>query len=576
MLKAGTVIGGKYKILSVLGRGGMSVVYLAINERANKPWAVKEIIRRDFHRFQVDKKEIELMKRLSNPHLPSIVDVIEQDGGLLIVMDYVEGRSLEALLLESGAQKEERVIDWGIQLCEVLSYLHRQQPPVVYRDMKPANVMVKPDGTLVLIDLGAAREYKPQSLKDTVSLGTMGYAAPEQYEETGQSDARTDIYCLGVMLFQLLTGENPHHLQPVRGLRPELSEGIETILCKCTRVRKEERYQSCAELSYALEHCREQDAAYRRRQKKKLAVFAAVLSTALLLGGGAVLCLEAEKHIRRSSYEARILAASKAADKEEELSCYEQAIALSPGREEAWLGFLEEGCLDDGRLTAGESQRLRALLIQYADETRTNEMVFRTNEEGYARFAYRAGIAYFYQFEERSNKKNARGYFQAAAESQALEEGQRERARRLCLISEYYAGIGLADEAGDVSVTGRDYWEDLTELSAGNLVELDNERTALVMYRELVGQILARASEFLRAGVTKEELYGQLQEVRLHLHTDFEEKERHSGVVSAEIQAEKEALLELTKRAERILDSSVWEAEQRKEAPEKELLPEEK
>ena len=90
---------------------------------------------------------------------------------------------------------------------------------MIYRDLKPANVILRPDGTVALIDFGAAREYKVQSLKDTVSLGTRGYAAPEQYEETGQSDARTDIYCLGVMLFQLLTGESPYQAAAAQGMQ---------------------------------------------------------------------------------------------------------------------------------------------------------------------------------------------------------------------------------------------------------------------------------------------------------------------------------------------------------------------
>ena len=103
MLKIGSVIGGKYKILSVIGRGGMSVVYLALNEAANKPWAVKELLKKEAWEREADRREIEMMKRLRNPHLPGIADVIEQGDSLLIVMDYVEGRSLEALLQESGA-----------------------------------------------------------------------------------------------------------------------------------------------------------------------------------------------------------------------------------------------------------------------------------------------------------------------------------------------------------------------------------------------------------------------------------------------------------------------------------------
>lgn len=561
MLKIGSVIDGKYKILNVIGRGGMSVVYLAMNERANKFWAVKEIVKNDYARFAVDKKEIEMMKKLRHPCIPGIADVIDGPGVLLIVMDYVEGLSLDALLLEEGAQPQEKVLEWAKQLCRALYYLHTRKPPVIYRDLKPANVIEKPDGTVALIDFGAAREYKPQSLEDTVSLGTRGYAAPEQYEKSGQSDARTDIYCLGVMMFQLLTGESPHRLRPVRECNPSLSAGLETILLKCTRIRKEERYQSCAELLYALEHYQEQDQSYRRKQKRKVLEFGACVLGALLLGGAAGMFLGLEAHVRRSSYEAYMLAAGNSVEKEEEIENYAKAIRLSPFREEAWLGLLAEGFLDDNVLTAEESSRLRLFLIQHAEHGQTYEAIFRENKKGYARFAYEAGLAYFYKFEEEENKKIAKNYFQIAAASGSLEEGQAERARRLGLISGYYSRIGAADEAGDVFVSFRDYWDDLTALAEGNLVEEDNERTAFVMYEELISQMIARAHEFRDAGVGKEEMLYQLAQVEKHLDHDFEGT--NEGMRET-VQEETGRLREALRQAGRVV-CSAFEQEERYE-----------
>lgn len=149
MLEIGTVIDGKYKILHVIGRGGMSIVYLAMNERANRQWAVKEILKSDAYDLYANKKEIEMMKRLDHPHLPSIIDVIESKHALLIVMDYIEGRSLQAILQEQGALPQEEVLKWAVQLSDTLSYLHTRKPPIIYRDMKPSNVMLKPDGNVI-------------------------------------------------------------------------------------------------------------------------------------------------------------------------------------------------------------------------------------------------------------------------------------------------------------------------------------------------------------------------------------------------------------------------------------------
>lgn len=553
MLKIGSVIDGKYKILNVIGRGGMSVVYLAMNERVNRQWAVKEILKRDAHHLYANRKEIEMLKRLRHPHLPGIIDVIENRDSLLIVMDYIEGRSLQDLLNEYGAQPQEQVLIWARQLCSTLAYLHTRKPAIIYRDMKPSNVMLKPDGNVMLIDFGAAREYRSRREKDTVSLGTRGYAAPEQYEEEGQSDARTDVYCLGVMLFQLLTGENPHTLRPICSIHPSFSPGLEAILVKCTRIRKEERYQSCEELLYALEHYWEWDASYRKLQKRKLSFFLASIFVTMLLGMSACFFRWKEQDIRNHDYDACLLAARNSLNKEDEILNCQRAVELDPFREEAYLLLLEEVFLADHVLTGEESEKLRSILIAYGDGRETNEQIFRRNQEGYDEFAYAAGIAYYYKFEEKDNKKNAKAYLETAADSVCLESRKSGRARRLGAIAGYYSRVGMADEAGDASVTYRDYWEDLTALSAGNLVEEDNERTALVMYEELVGQIISRTEEFQRDGVGKEEMLTQLKEIQGHLYRDF----RSVGEGRyRQIEEELEALNEHVKRAEKIVLSS--------------------
>lgn len=553
MLEIGSVVDGKYKILNIIGRGGMSVVYLAMNEKANKQWAIKEIMKNGRKEFQLDKKETEMMKNLKHSHLPSIIDVIEDHRSMLIVMDYVEGRSLDVLYEESGAQSQELVLGWAKQLCDVLSYLHSQDPPIIYRDMKPANVMLRPDGNLMLIDFGAAREYKPQNRKDTVSLGTKGYAAPEQYREDGQSDVRTDIYCLGVMLFQLLTGLSPHELQPVRNIRPELSPGLEVIITKCTQVNKEDRYQSCAELLYALEHYWELDSAYQKAQKKKLAAFLVPAVMAIFFGIGAFTFGMLEFWTRRNNYDAYLLAAQNSTAKEEEIENYKKAIQLSPSRKDAYLELLDNGFLDDGLLTVKESEQLRSILILYGNNGQTNERLFQKNEDGYAEFAYEAGIAYFYKFEEKSNKKNAKGYFEIASGAENLEVHQIERAKRLYKISDYYARIGILDEAGDASVTYRNYWDDLVMLSEGDLVEMDNERTALVMYEELTGQMISRTAEFKNSGVKEEEMLAQITQIRQHLEDDFSHMDKgNQELLGTEIDSLKEALL----KAERMVKSA--------------------
>ena len=232
MAERGTIIEGKYEVLKLIGKGGMSKVYLAMDKNLNKQWAIKEIERKAY-----DKKnevvvasamaEANMMKKLDYPSLPRIVDIIEKENVIYVVMDYIEGETLSSVLSKEGAQPQEVVIEWAKELCRVLDYLHTQNPPIIYRDMKPANIMLQPNGNIKLIDFGIAREYKEQNLADTVSLGTKGYAAPEQFGGKGQTDARTDVYCLGVTLYHLLTGQNPceppYEIYPIRYWNPQFS-----------------------------------------------------------------------------------------------------------------------------------------------------------------------------------------------------------------------------------------------------------------------------------------------------------------------------------------------------------------
>lgn len=565
MLEIGSLVDGKYRILSKCGQGGMSVVYMARNERANKTWAIKEIRKDGSQDFEVVKQglivETDMLKRLNHPHLPSIIDVIDGDGSFLIVMDFIEGKTLKEVLSEYGAQPQESVIDWAKQLCDVLGYLHSRQPAIIYRDMKPSNVMLKPDGNVVLFDFGTAREYKASSLEDTTCLGTRGYAAPEQYGGHGQTDARTDIFCLGATMYHLLTGHNPseppYEMYPIRTWNPSLSAGLEAIILKCTQNNPVDRYQSCAELLYALEHYWEADIQYRKKEISKFRKFIIPASLSLLFGIGAITFKSLESYTKSSNYDAYLTAARNSTIKSDEIENYIKAINLEPTKGQAYMDLLENALLEDNVLTSAESEKLRQILIDKGNGTQSNEVAFMSNKEDYDKFAYQAGIAYYYKFEEKSNKKNAKGYFEIAAKSTYLEPSQIERAKRLYTISDYYSKIGIFDQTGDATVTYLDYWNDLTALMRGNLVDIDNERTALIMYQELVTQIVSRTEEFKNAGVTREDMNVELENIAAHLQTDFLNV---SSSNRALIDSEITKLQESMHQAERMIKSAYGQA----------------
>ncbi len=540
MLEIGSLVDGKYKILNKIGQGGMSVVYLAMNERANKQWAIKEVRKDGVQNFEVVKQgliaETEMLKKLSHPNLPSIIDVIDGDGTFLIVMDYIEGRHLESVVKEYGAQRQEDVIEWAKQLCDVLSYLHSRKPPIIYRDMKPSNVMLKPDGKVMLIDFGTAREFKENSVADTTCLGTQGYAAPEQYGGHGQTDTRTDIYCLGATLYHLLTGHNPseppYEMYPIRYWNPELSSGLEEIILKCTQKNPDDRYQNCGELLYALEHYNEMDLEYKRKQTLKWRAFLCSTALTVLAGAGAVGFKIAENTVTASTYEVYVEEAANLAstDPEQCIQYYKNAIALNPSDSLAYENLLnfflwehnDSAQGDTGNeavsqqitcvFSDAEEQEIRKVLGTEENRNRRNEEYLKANVEAYDKFAYDLGIAYYFSYNGTGNKGAARKWLEIASEAEPtdeLNEANINRAANLYKISEYYDSLGMRNQAGDSMASYADYWRDLQKTveddsASGNNVNM------LLAYKEMISQIANNAANFKSAGITRQQMENEL------------------------------------------------------------------
>lgn len=403
MAQTGSVIDNKYEILKQIGKGGMSTVYLAMDKRLNKQWAVKEINKaaNDKNNEVVVQSllaEANLMKRLDHPSLPRIVDIIDNGRTIYVIMDYIEGESLDKILNTNGPQPQALVVEWAKQLCNVLNYLHNQKPPIIYRDMKPANIMLKPEGNLKLIDFGIAREYKQNNMTDTVSLGTRGYAAPEQFGGMGQTDVRTDIYCLGVTLYHLLTGQNPaeppYELYPIRQWNPSLSSGLEYIVQKCTQLNPDDRYQNCDELMYALEHYDEMDENYRKKEKKKLTGFITVTAFSLVMFIAGIVFMFLSISENNRDYDSKINI-STATDYNSKIEIYKEAINLYPYRTEAYIKMLE-AYSDNNKFSDKESNEF---MKYYNKSFAEKSSKFDITSEGYATLNFKLGVLYLYLYE---------------------------------------------------------------------------------------------------------------------------------------------------------------------------------
>lgn len=528
MLEIGSLVDGKYKILSEIGHGGMSVVYMAINEKANKTWAVKEVRKDGRMDFNIVRQglmaEIDTLKRLKHPYLPSIVDVIEDDETFIIVMDYVEGRSLDKILEEHGVQQESVVVEWAKQLCDVLGYLHSRTPAIIYRDMKPANVMLKPDGTVTLIDFGTAKNYEI-NYGETTGIGTIGYAAPEQYigSGLGRTDARTDIYCLGMTLYHLLTGQDPcRNLisdTSIRAVNPALSRGLDSIIRKCTAHQPEDRYQSCEELMYDLENYEILEPLYKKKQKRKFSIFIGTLVASVLCVAAGLTFHFAASAKASETYNNLLYEASRSVDYDTKISLYEQCMELPDmgGRKDAYLGMIQTFKENDAVFTVEEANLLEKYIMNHKDE-------LQANKRDYTEICFETGKLFWYYYDygdgsdnQVTRAKSAIEWFQDVVDQAPQDYENLGMAKAYASIGMFYRDITTnITEASDKG-NYKPLFDNLTELIPAVAENADeNEIVRLELVELARGALQQYATKFKVDGVTEQEilsLYQQLEQV---------------------------------------------------------------
>lgn len=241
-MKTGEVLNGKYRIEKLLGKGGSGQVYLCTHLLLGNKWAVKHIPEAGINSSTLS--EIEILKKLYHISLPRIIDVFRDERGIFIVESNIEGTALDKLVQRHGRHSTEKVVDWALELCDILKYLHNAKPkPIIYRDMKPANIIITQDSRLALVDFGISQEYSRLQNGDTCIAGTVGYAAPEQLIRGGRTDQRTDIYNLGATLYQLLHGRlKQEGKEPVQ-YKDKARMRLNRLVLKCMEGKPEDRYQ---------------------------------------------------------------------------------------------------------------------------------------------------------------------------------------------------------------------------------------------------------------------------------------------------------------------------------------------
>lgn len=272
MLNPGTILQDRYQIIRLLGQGGFGAVYHALDRSVNRAVAVKECtadpnatpqgLAQTHSQFQ---SEAQVLASLSHPNLPRVTDCFSFDGNEYIVMDLIDGRSLDQIVQQNGAISEGAVRAWAKQVLDALIYLQSQTPPIIHRDIKPGNIVLKDDGKVVLVDFGLVKlldSNDPRTISAVRGLGTPGYAPIEQSSPAMHTDKRSDIYSLGATLYELLSGRRPLDvvqrmvdptLMPsLRTVNPKVSAGMEAVVSHAIEILPQDRFQTAKEMKAAL------------------------------------------------------------------------------------------------------------------------------------------------------------------------------------------------------------------------------------------------------------------------------------------------------------------------------------
>lgn len=513
----GFVQSGQYQKVRCLDGESRGKVWLMLHGATGELRVVKKV-----ENTEASLAMLRLWVTLSHPGLPRIYDLVQEEDAAWCIMEYIPGQNLKVFVGEYrrlyGRIPEKRAAAWGIELCRILEYLHSRTPPMIYQDLKPSNIILSLDGRLRLIDPDSAGVLQKRGRL----AGTKGFLAPEQQNEQGSADSRSDIYSLGRTLYWILGGEEGEYSQ--------ISAAMCRVLRRCTMEDPQKRYANCRTLAKSLE------GAVKARNRRCILCCAAAAAV-LVLGGmsRSVQNMRKEKHQREEQYQFYL--------SQHSISAYKSAIFLFPGREEGYQQFLDF-LTEDGELDREEHQSIQKVL-------RETEVQFSKNTAAYRNFAYRLGMVYWFQYGESGGRRHAAAWFgRFLRMGQEQRKGRTIRAEVFCAIAEYCEVLEHGDETGDVQVDYLKFWQESGRLLQLPAEEEDRLVTALRLWNEMAGFLYQSREAFWQAGITEVQWEERLKSLRKKLDAlEYLQNQRENGgKKAAEGSVEKALMEELANR----------------------------
>lgn len=502
-LREGDIVDGSWEVIKQIGQGGSGTVYLVRDIELNRLLALKEVPVRNTDQGKRQAKavvaEVSLLKSLSHPSIPRILKMTHDEHSILIIMDYIEGYSLRSLIAKKDYIEEALIIKWGLALCDTLKYLHNRNPKVIYRDLKPHNVMLSNENHLFLMDFGISREVGldfDYSKEDRV--GTKGYAAPEMRAKNAWFDERSDIYALGRTLYFLATRNSPSleklpngqelPILPIRQYDASRSVGLEKIIEKATAYKPKDRYQSVEEMIYDLKNIDKMSEGYIRTIKRRATtiytLFGTLVLGVFLLGSGAL-------YSQMATTDAYNQAISKGKTSQD-LDALVSASKIMPGEVEPYLEMVKI-YRSSGHFTSEDEFQLLSAL--------QSNLPSLKGKEGAGDLLYQIGQLYWFYYPQNGQTKSV-SWFEQAKDFGVSEKNQR-------LLSIYLElgtfKKGILSSITDHSDSGmyKAYWNALGELSS----EMGNDPQLQLTYLQSVFDVIDSYSGGLKSdGLTLDEL----------------------------------------------------------------------
>lgn len=494
-LREGDIVDGSWEVIKQIGQGGSGTVYLVRDIELNRLLALKEVPVRNTDQGKRQAKavvaEVSLLKSLSHPSIPRILKMTHDEHSILIIMDYIEGYSLRSLIAKKNYIEEALIVKWGLALCDTLKYLHNRNPKVIYRDLKPHNVMLSNENHLFLMDFGISREVGPDfdySKEDRV--GTKGYAAPEMRAKNAWFDERSDIYALGRTLYFLATRNSPSleklpngqelPILPIRQYDASRSVGLEKIIEKATAYKPADRYQSVEEMIYDLKNIDKMSEGYIRKIKRRAttiySLFGTLILGVFLLGSGAL-------YSQMATTDAYNQAISKGKTSQD-LDSLVSASKIMPSEVEPYLEMVKI-YRSNGHFTSEDEFQLLSAL--------QSNLPSLKGKEGAGDLLYQVGQLYWFYYPQNGQTKSV-SWFEQAKDFGVSEKNQH-------LLSIYLElgtfKKGILSSITDHSDSGmyKTYWNALNDLST----EMGNDPQLQLTYLQSVFDVIDSYSGGLKS-----------------------------------------------------------------------------